>query len=87
MNQRRPVAGKPIPVLGDGKQSRCFCRVGDLVGASLKRVAHPEAVGEVFNIGSTEEITIGRLAQLVERRVKNNPAICQIPYDQAYQGD
>jgi UDP-glucose 4-epimerase len=82
---RQAMAGKPITVFGDGKQSRCFCHVGDVVQALLKLVAHPEAVGEVFNIGSTEEITIEGLAMLVKRRVKSDSEIRYIPYDQAYE--
>ena len=72
-------------VFGDGKPSRCFCHVGDVVQALLKLVATPKAVGEVFNIGSTEEITIEGLAQLVKQRVKSNSEIRYIPYEQAYE--
>src|SRR5271165_2429935 len=81
---RQAMAGKPITVFGDGKQSRCFCHVGDVVQALLKLVAKPEAVGEVFNIGSTEEITIEGLARLVKQRVKSDSEIRYIPYEQAY---
>lgn len=79
------MSGKPITVFGDGKQSRCFCHVGDVVQALLKLVASPKAVGEVFNIGSTEEISIEALANLVKQRVKSNSDIRYIPYDQAYE--
>jgi UDP-glucose 4-epimerase len=82
---RQAMAGKPVAVFGDGKQSRCFCHVGDVVQALLKLVSHPRAVGEVFNIGSTEEITIEALAKLVKQRVKSNSEIRYIPYDQAYE--
>jgi UDP-glucose 4-epimerase len=82
---RQAMAGKPITVFGDGKQSRCFCHVGDVVQALLKLVATPKAVGEVFNIGSTEEITIEGLAKLVKQRVKSNSEIRYIPYEQAYE--
>ena len=77
--------GKPITVFGDGKQSRCFCHVGDVIQALLKLVVNPKAVGEVFNIGSTEEITIEDLAKLVKRRVNSNSEIRYIPYEQAYE--
>jgi UDP-glucose 4-epimerase len=82
---RQAMSGKPITVFGDGKQSRCFCHVGDVVQALLKLVASPKAVGEVFNIGSTEEISIEALANLVKQRVKSNSEIRYIPYDQAYE--
>jgi UDP-glucose 4-epimerase len=82
---RQAMAGKPITVFGDGKQSRCFCHVGDVIQALLKLVASPKAVGEVFNIGSTEEISIEGLAELVRQRVKSNSEIRYIPYDQAYE--
>jgi len=82
---RQAMAGKPITVFGDGKQSRCFCHVGDVVQALLKLVAKPEAVGEVFNIGSTEEITIEGLARLVKERTRSNSPIEFVPYDQAYE--
>jgi UDP-glucose 4-epimerase len=82
---RQAMSGKPITVFGDGKQSRCFCHVGDVVQALLKLVATPKAVGEVFNIGSTEEISIEGLAQLVKQRVKSDSEIRYIPYNQAYE--
>jgi UDP-glucose 4-epimerase len=82
---RQAMAGKPITVFGDGKQSRCFCHVGDVIQALLKLVASPKAIGEVFNIGSTEEISIEGLAKLVKQRVKSNSEIRYIPYDQAYE--
>jgi UDP-glucose 4-epimerase len=82
---RQAMAGKPITVFGDGKQSRCFCHVGDVVQGLLKLVGTPKAVGEVFNIGSTEEITIEGLAKLVKQRVKSDSEIRYIPYEQAYE--
>lgn len=82
---RQAMAGKPITVFGDGKQSRCFCHVGDVIQALLKLVVNPKAVGEVFNIGSTEEISIEDLAKLVKRRVNSNSEIRYIPYEQAYE--
>jgi UDP-glucose 4-epimerase len=82
---RQAMAGKPITVFGDGKQSRCFCHVGDVIQGLLKLVASPQAVGQVFNIGSTEEITIEDLAKLVKKRVHSDSEIRYIPYEQAYE--
>ena len=63
---RAALEGKPLTVYGDGTQSRCFCHVNDTVGALAKLIEHPQAVGEIFNVGSEEEISIGELAQLVK---------------------
>jgi UDP-glucose 4-epimerase len=82
---RQGMKGDPITVYGNGKQSRCFCYVGDVVAALIKLVEKPEAIGQVFNIGSTEEISIGDLALLVKQRLKSNSQISHIPYDQAYE--
>src|SRR5438046_9450487 len=64
---KQALAGRPITVYGDGKQSRCFGYVGDVVGALLKLMENSEAVGRVFNIGSNIEITILELAQRVKQ--------------------
>lgn len=74
-----------MTVFGSGRQSRCFCYVGDVVDALVKLVQKPEAVGQVFNIGSTEEISIEDLALLVKQRLNSKSQICHIPYDQAYE--
>ncbi len=79
------LAGTPIPVYGTGKQSRCFCDVNDAVEAVLRLVASDQAVGEVVNIGNTEEITIEGLAQRVKERTGSSSPIQYIPYDQAYE--
>src|SRR5277367_199781 len=81
---RQALAGEPITVYGTGKQSRCFCDVRDCVEAMLRLLGTDKAVGEVVNIGSTEEISIEALAQLVKQRTKSDSPIISIPYDQAY---
>src|SRR5271170_5090837 len=55
---KQALTGRPITIHGDGRQSRCFADVSDVVSALLALMAHAGAVGEVFNIGSTEEVTI-----------------------------
>ena len=82
---RAALAGQPLTVFGDGKQSRCFCHVNDTVGALAKLIEHPEAVGEIFNVGSEEEISIGELAHLVKSMTRSASPIHYIPYDQAYE--
>ena len=82
---RAALAGEPLTVFGDGTQSRCFCHVNDTVGALAKLIEEPRAVGEIFNVGSEEEISIGTLAQLVKSMSRSSSPIQYIPYDQAYE--
>ncbi len=78
------LRGEPITVYGDGTQSRTFCDVADAVRAIIGLAEHPDAVGQVFNIGSTREITIRELAELVKRELNSPSEIVFIPYEQAY---
>ena len=82
---KQALAGRPITVYGDGKQSRCFGYVGDVVGALVDLLDHESAVGEVFNIGSNEEITILALAQRVKELTHSASEIVFVPYDEAYE--
>ena len=82
---RQALKGNPITVYGNGKQSRCFCYVGDVVAALVGLIQKPEAIGQVFNIGSTEEISIDGLAALVKEKVGSTSPISYVPYDQAYE--
>ena len=81
---RQALCGESITVYGDGTQSRCFGYVGDVVQALVALVDRPEAVGEVFNIGSIEEVSIGELAEMVKVMTNSKSEIVQVPYDQAY---
>lgn len=78
------LRGDPITVYGDGRQSRCFCDVGDVVVALIGLMEHPAAAGRVFNVGSTAEITIEALAQRVREITGSASPIVHIPYDEAY---
>ena len=82
---RQALAGQPITVFGDGTQSRSFTYVGDVVRAMVALINEPRAVGQVFNIGNGEEITIADLAQKVKRLAGSQSEIVKIPYDQAYE--
>jgi UDP-glucose 4-epimerase len=82
---KQALAGRPITVYGDGKQSRCFGYVGDVVGALIKLMDNNAAVGNVFNIGSNEEITILELAQRVKELTHSHSEIVFVPYDEAYE--
>jgi UDP-glucose 4-epimerase len=74
-----------IQVYGDGQQQRCFCNVKDVVKAVHLLSETPEAVGQVFNIGSDEEVTIRQLAERVIGRSGSRSEITLVPYEQAYE--
>jgi len=75
--------GEPLRVYGDGRQTRCFCAVQDTVEALVRLQNCPAAKGEIFNVGSTEEVSIGRLAEMVIAHLKSFSAIEFIPYEKA----
>jgi nucleoside-diphosphate-sugar epimerase len=78
------LAGEPITVYGTGTQSRCFGHVRDAVEALLRLIATPTAVGQVYNVGNDEEVTILRLAELVREAAGSSSAITLVPYSEAY---
>src|SRR5215213_740036 len=82
---KQALEGRPITVYGDGTQTRCFAHVGDVVGALIKLMDHPEAVGQVFNIGSDEEVTIAELARRVKALTGSASEIVLVPYAEAYE--
>ena len=82
---RAALAGHPLMVYGDGTQSRCFCHVSDTVGAIARLIEHPDAVGQIFNVGSEEEISIKELAGLVKSMTGSASPIRYIPYEEAYE--
>jgi UDP-glucose 4-epimerase len=75
---------EPLKVFGDGKQSRCFCLVNDVVESLVRLQKYQKARGEIFNIGGTEEVSILELAKLVVKTLGSKSKIEMIPYDQAY---
>jgi UDP-glucose 4-epimerase len=82
---RQSLAGEPITVFGDGTQRRSFTHVADVVGALLKLVREPRAVGQVINIGNTEEVSILQLAERIRQLSGSDSSIKLIPYDEAYE--
>lgn len=82
---RQALAGRPITVYGDGQQTRCFGYVGDVVGALVKLMDKEESVGQVFNIGSNEEVTILELAERIKTLTNSDSEIVFVPYDEAYE--
>jgi len=82
---RQALAGHPITVYGDGTQSRSFTYVGDVVEALMKLASEPKAVGQVFNIGNSQEITIRDLAEKVRTLAGSQSPIVLVPYSEAYE--
>jgi UDP-glucose 4-epimerase len=80
------LAGRPLTVFGDGSQTRCFCHVQDVVRALVDLMQlGDDAYGEVFNIGSREEISILSLAERVRTLTQSDSEVHVIPYNEAYE--
>ena len=82
---RQALGGMPLTVYGDGKQSRSFTDVSDIVGALMQLAAEKSAIGQVFNIGNTEEVSIEDLAKKIREKAGSASEIVYIPYDEAYE--
>jgi UDP-glucose 4-epimerase len=82
---KQALAGRPITVYGTGEQTRCFGYVKDVVGALTRLMDEEKAVGQVFNIGSSEEVSIMELARRVKELTGSKSEIMTIPYDEAYE--
>ena len=79
------LANLPLPIYGTGKQSRCFCYVRDAAEALMRLMDTERSVGQVVNVGSTEEISIEDLALRVIERTGSSSMLEYVPYDQAYE--
>ncbi len=82
---KQAMMGNAISVYGDGKQSRCFAHVNDVVEGIIRLMEKDSCIGEIYNIGSNEEISIGELAKKILKMTGSNSEIDIIPYDQAYE--
>ena len=82
---RQALANEPITVFGDGTQQRSFTYVGDVVRALVGLIDEPRAIGQVFNIGNIEEVTIHQLAERVKSITGSTSPIVTIPYEEAYE--
>ena len=82
---RQALRGEPVTVFGNGRQTRCFAHVADVIEALLLLIDDEAAVGQTFNVGSSDEISILDLARLIIARCNSGSAIELIPYDQAYE--
>jgi UDP-glucose 4-epimerase len=82
---RQALQGEPVTVYGDGNQSRCFCHVQDTVRALAALLEQPDhTAGEIYNIGSNQEVTINQLAEEVIARSGGRSTIQLVPYNEAY---
>lgn len=82
---RQALLAQPITVYGDGQQRRAFGYVGDIVNGLIGLIQEPRAIGEVFNIGNSEEISIVDLAKRVKALTNSTSDIVFVPYDEAYE--
>ncbi len=80
----KALLGQPIPVYGDGRQSRCFTYVADTVEYLVRLSQLPEAEGQIYNVGNNQEITIADLAEKIRTMSDSESEISTIPYDEAY---
>ena len=83
--KKQALSGDPITVYGDGKQTRSFTYITDVIEAMIALMNHPGAVGEVFNVGSEEGVTIFALAEKIKALSKSKSKITLIPYEEAYE--
>jgi UDP-glucose 4-epimerase len=81
---QRALQGAPIHVYGDGQQSRCFSSVTDVVRGMLLLADNPQAEGQVFNVGTDEEVTVLELAKRIKRMCQSDSAIELVPYEHVY---
>jgi UDP-glucose 4-epimerase len=79
------LAGRPITVYGDGSQRRCFCHVSDVVRALADLMQRDDVYGQIFNIGSQDEIEIIELARKIQKATGSSSEIKLVPYDEAYE--
>jgi len=82
---RQALSDEAITVFGNGKQTRSFTDVTDVVGALIKLAQEPRAIGQVFNIGNTEEISILDLAERIRTMASSRSTIEFVPYEKAYE--
>ena len=81
---RRALLNEPLQIYGDGEQRRCFTYVGDAIMGIVQLIHTTKAEGQIFNLGSTTEITINELAEIVKKVTGSQSEIIQIPYEEVY---
>jgi UDP-glucose 4-epimerase len=78
------IANEPLPVIGTGEQTRCFCHVSDVVTAIVRLIDTPAAIGRVFNLGGEEEVSMNGLAKRIIESAGSSSTIKHITYEEAY---
>jgi UDP-glucose 4-epimerase len=81
---QQALSGEPLTVFGNGEQSRCFTHVDDIVKGLVQCASCNAAVGQVFNLGNNEEVTMNVLARKVVNATQSGSPIEYVRYDQAY---
>ena len=81
----RALGGRPLEIFGDGSQTRCFCHVADTIRALVALMEEPRGSGEIFNVGSQEQVSIRALADRVLAATGSSSEIAFVPYDQVYE--
>jgi len=81
---RQALTGKALTIYGDGKQSRCFAYVDDVVEGMVQLMGEPGAIGQIFNIGSDEEISIEDLAKKIKKLTGSQSRLIYLPYKEVY---
>ncbi|MXX25274.1 MAG: NAD-dependent epimerase/dehydratase family protein, partial [Caldilineaceae bacterium SB0668_bin_21] len=81
---RKALRGQPLTVYGDGMQTRCFCHVADVLQAIIGLLGRTTASGQIYNIGSNQEVTIRELAEQIVDRADSASPIHYFPYSEAY---
>ena len=82
---KQALSGRPITVYGSGEQTRCFGYVGDVVKVLVALMDRPDAIGEVYNIGSSEEVSMNTLAERIKTLTSSESEIVHVPYSEAYE--
>ncbi|MBA7620649.1 Bifunctional polymyxin resistance protein ArnA [subsurface metagenome] len=81
---KQALSGEPITIYGDGNQTRCFGYIEDIVNALIGLMGNSKAYGQIFNVGSDEEISIKELAQKIKGLTEGKSRIDFIPYEEVY---
>jgi UDP-glucose 4-epimerase len=82
---KQALLGQPITIYGDGRQTRSFTSVTDVVRAIIELSREPRAVGEIFNIGNPKAVSIQELAERIKKMTGSKSKIVHIPYEKAYE--
>lgn len=82
---KQALLGKPLTVFGDGGQTRCFLYISDAIDAITRLTNEPLAIGEVFNVGNPESVSILKLARKIKRLTRSASKIEFVPYEKAYE--